>query len=729
MKVLVSLAACLAMLIPSLLLAEEAGLLLEIEEVIVTAQKREQDISEIPSTVQAIEGEKLEIDGTSDIMGLLREIPSATRANHLGGGAFNVVHMRGSGGLGQTGDGAVAFYLDEVPFVVPNNQFSPVANMYDLDRMEILRGPQGTIWGQGSMGGTIRYQLNQPDLSGFSAKARLSYRSMEGGSDGHGLDVAVNLPLAENVFGIRFSGGIETRAGWAEAPDVDDQDLNEEELSNWRVKALWQPSDTIEVSATYWHMEVDTDYSHALQSVDPPMLPPTGGQQGFMSGESDVFSVTLDIGFDDFDLVSTTTYLDHSVPLLIPFFAPAAGTVLATQNYESETFAQEVRLVSSGNTDIDWILGAHYSTTEHFQRQDSFFFNSFIQSLVGTDSSQDIESDAYAFFGEASIDLMDGKLVPLVGLRYFEDERSLVDNSIRARGIDASAFGTCDEALLLMFVGFPLRCETRLPTFETSNTFDSLNPRFNLSYFPNEDGMFYINIAKGFRSGYLQTLAAVQAASFDGVTASQALDADSVLSYEVGGKWRLLDNRMYVEFALYRAEYQDAQVLYGTTIAIPVGVHGGDYQADGVELSVTFRPIEGLTLSGVYSAVSSEWTKVDPVLEQAVPAIDDGGGVPYIPESDWNVSATYTGPIAGTGLQHFEQLSYAERDTQFNYSLNESEKLEDLTLRVGVLGNGWQVYLYGTNLSDNRGPVLSLGSTQTSQRPREIGVSVHFHLN
>lgn len=700
----------------------------EIEEVVVTAQKREQVISDVPSSLQAFSGESLEEAGHSDLTVFLREIPSATIGNNVGGGAFNVIHMRGSGGLGQTGDGAVAYYLDEVPFGILNFQFSPVSNMFDLARIESLRGPQGTTWGQGSMGGTIRYIVNSPDLSKFDLKLQGSYGDVEGGDASYKLNAAINIPVVKDVFAVRIAGGQERRGGYAEAPDVTSDNLNKETLDNYRIKALWQATDRLDVSALIWRMETDMDYSNALSTVEPPVLPPTGGEMGFMGGESDVYSLTFDYAAGSFDVVTTTSFLDHDVPLLIAFVNPSAGPIRADQRYETETLAQEIRLVSTGEGPFNWLVGGYYSDTDQTHRQDQRFQNPFIQSFVGVDAVSDVNSEVLAVFGEISYELFDGTLVPLFGLRYFEDDRDLVSNSIRASGIGPTSlpFGTCDPAVLALF---GLTCEVALPEFIFDDTFDSINPRFNLSYFPNETSMYYINIAKGFRSGTIQPLAAVQAAAFIGVNTTQALDDDSVISYEIGAKWELLDRRLAIELAMYRAKYEDAQVLFGTPVGVPASASAGDYEADGVEFSVRFSPVPGLTLAAVFSGVSSEWTGVDPEVALAVAGIGDGDDVPYIPENDWNLSIDYTGAIGDTGLTHFEHISYAQRQDQFDYSLNQSDDVDDLNVRIGVAGSRWQVSLYANNVTGERNMALSLGSTVYSQRPREIGINFQFELD
>lgn len=711
-----------------------------LEEVVVTAQKREQSLGDTPLSLQAFQGDDLETSGISDIAIFLKEIPSATMANNVGAGAVQVVHLRGSGGLAQSGDGAVAYYLDEVPFGILNLQFAPIANMYDLERVEVLRGPQGTIWGQGSMGGTLRYLANDPQLDEVDFKAQASYGNVEDGDDSYKVNAAVNIPIVEDVFGLRIAAGTETRSGYAESPDVPGEDINEIETEFVRVKALWDVSDDLSVEAMYWHMETEQGFNNLLTNLEPPTLPASGGESGSTAGESDVYSLSFNWSLEHFDVVATSGWLEHYVPLLLTFEQPGVGNVRAEQTYDTETFSQELRLVSNGDGPVNWIVGGYYSDTEQTQRQDQFFFNPFLQALVGTDSVQDIDSEVYAAFGEISYSMMDGKLVPLVGVRYFSDDRSLVDNSLRAKGIDEGdipvlnfileqlagfnpGFTECSQ---LPLVG--LSCETQAPEFSTDETFDSVNPRFNLSYYPSDDSMFYFNAAKGFRSGYVQTQAAVSAAALDGIETSVGLDNDSVWTYEVGGKMTLLEGRLYTEFAAYRAEYEDAQILYSTLSGFPAGVQGGDYRVDGLEISVDYTPVAGLTLSGFYSVTDSEWTKVDPSVANAVPGVSDGGSVPFIPESDYNVSVNYEGQLFDTNLQHFEYLGYSRTSEQVTYSLLESEPIKDLSMRIGVRSDHWQAALYGFNLTDERGPALLNGGGIISQYPREIGLSVQYNF-
>jgi len=592
------------------------------------------------------------------------------------------------------------------------------------------------------MGGTLRYVAARPDLEEFSGKIQLASSDVKGGEESYKANVAVNLPVIEDVFGLRIVAGTDQVGGYAETFDGSEKDVNGKTTDNVRIKALWHAADNIEVTGLYWHMETGQDYSNLLQQVDPTKLPDTGGTKGFAGGDNDVYSLGVTWSLENFDVVSTTSYLDIDVPLLIPYNQAPAGRILVDARFQAETWAQEVRLVSTDSGPMNWIVGGYYSTTDAVQYQDQRFVdNDIFQAIVGGDAVQEIDTEVMAVFGEISYELMDGKLVPLFGIRYFEDERKLTDNTLRSKGIDLDS----DPAQLALFdavfggVGLitgcadlqalsagAMQCETQNPEFKNEDTFRSTNPRFNLSYFPTEQSMLYFNAAKGFRSGYLQTLAGVQAAAIDGVTTSQSLDSDEVYSYEIGGKWTLLDNRAQVEFAFYRADYKDAQVLFTTSSTTPAAVIGGDYRADGFEFTGTLLLTDNLKATLNYSAVDTEWTKVVDDVAAVVEGVEKGEAVPYIPDTDWGLSLEYTGSIPGTDLTHFEKIRYHYKDTQFNYSGLRSADLEDISLRVGITGNQWQASLYANNIADEQGPALRTSSGVIRVYPREIGLNLQF---
>ncbi len=677
---------------------EEEGVL---EEVYVTAQKREQSLMEVPVALQAFSGAELDKRGLGDLTRFINEIPGAS-TNLSWGPAITQVQLRGSGITGQQGSAAVAFYIDDVPFSIPNAQLAPISNMFDLERVEVLRGPQGTLWGLGSLGGTIRYITPDPDLTGFSGKFRGEISTMDDGGTGYRGDAMINIPLAEDKFGIRMSAGIDDFSGFSEAVDFpDEKNVNDGDTKYFRAKAMWQASENVDLRASYMHIETDMGFNNVVEILEPPTIGAGGGLRGFTSAETDLFNFTLNWSLGFADLVSTTTYLDHYGPFGIGFgAAPVNGSVLSST--DATGTSQEVRLVSNSDSPSSWIAGFLYNDSEAKFDTTLKFDWDFLQGLAGSDTVLDIGSKSYALFGEFSYDFMDGKLVPLVGLRYYEDDRTFSERGVIGSGTPS---------------------ETPLPGYKSEDEFSNWNPRFNLSYYPNDSTTYWFNVAKGFRSGSQQTSVAVLAAQLDGIAADQAIEPDSVWSYELGGKWMLADDRFALEIVPYYSEFNDVQVQYITSLGLVSVITGGDSEIYGVESGLSWlTPVEGLTFSANGTVLDTEWTNVSQIVEDAVPGITEGDSVPWTPKWSYMVAAEYTRPIGNfTGYGH---VAFSRRGKQFSFNYEDSATITDLSMRIGLERNNWGFYAFGDNLFDERGPALVSGSSLYTYTPRRIGLMV-----
>ena len=677
------------------------------EEIIVTAQKREQRLMDVPISFQAFDGQQLETRGLGDLTRFINEIPGAS-TNLAWSPSITQVQLRGTGVTGAQGSAVVGFYVDEVPFIIPNAQLAPISNMYDLERVEVLRGPQGTLWGLGSMGGTIRYITPDPDTSKFGAKLRTTVSDMEDGDTGYAVDGMLNIPLADDVFGIRLSGGIDDFSGFSESPDFPgEEDINGGETSNVRIKALWNASDDVRLTASYWRIETDQGFNNVVETLEPPVVSSSGGFRGFSEGESDQFNVTLDWSLGFADLVATSTNLEYLGSFGLGFGAPPFNGDLVSTT-DAESFAQEIRLVSNSDGPHSWIVGVFYNDATASFDNDLSFALPFLQALAGSDSILEINSESIAIFGEMSYELMDGKLVPLIGLRYFEDDRDFSETAI-------------------LFAGTPNQLP---PTVESdSASFDSWNPRFNLSYYPNDNSTLYFNAAKGFRSGSQQTAIQVLAAGLDGLNAEQAIKDDSIWSYELGGKFSLVDIGLTLELAAYLSEFNDVQVQYTSSLGIISTITGGDSEVLGLEAAMNWRtPVEGLSFQLNIGVLETEWTSVKSAVGTAVSGITEGESVPFTPEWSYMIAAELLRPVGRfTGYGY---LSYSKRDSQFDFGLLESAEVEDLSARVGLQADRWEAYLFADNITDDRGPILvSPGPTSNySNFPRRIGLALHLNL-
>jgi iron complex outermembrane receptor protein len=209
-------------------------------EVVVTAQKRSERLFEVPLPVQAITAAQLQQSGASKVSDLVTAIPGASIVSDSTPG-FETVQIRGIAS-GTTGDGLVGYYLDDTPFGIPNLQLTPPAGLLDLDRVEVIRGPSGTIYGQGSMGGTIKLVTTKPSTTTFSAKALSEVSGTAGGDVNGKIDASVNLPLVQDRLALRVSGGFEDLSGYANVPELHQTHANGFQGTNIRATMLWTSS-------------------------------------------------------------------------------------------------------------------------------------------------------------------------------------------------------------------------------------------------------------------------------------------------------------------------------------------------------------------------------------------------------------------------------------------------------------------------------------------------------
>jgi outer membrane receptor protein involved in Fe transport len=701
-----SIAALAAALVVTGATAQETPRMLE--ETVVTAQKREQALMDVPLSVQAITAEDLATRGTTDYSDLLQIIPSASFVSATAPG-FETIQMRGIAS-GTTGDATVAYYVDDVAFGIPNLQIAPPARFYDLERLEIIRGPQGTLYGQGAMGGMIKFVTNAPDLEAFDFKVRGSASSTDGGDGNYNTDAVINAPVVDGKFGLRISGGYEDLGGFADAPDYPGKDVNSAELSNIRTRALWLATDSLSVSGSYWHIKADQDFNNTFSNeINKPTIINTFGIKGFTNTEVDTGDLTLDWELPFADLISASGYTEHKLDFVYPL--DTSGFPSSNDStFKTDSFTQEIRLVSNDEQSAwNWVAGAYY--------RDATVDNDILYLIdVGLGSidfpvinqTGDLSTESYNIFGELSRVFLDDKLTALVGLSYFEDTRKTTDGK---------EYLDLDRTLFLRVPG-------------DKATFDSTNPRFNLMYSPSDNGNVFLNVAKGFRSGTIQTQASVDAAEAIGVPTSTGVDPDEVWSYEVGTKWQLADNSVLVEAAVYYSDWKDIQIQFPTGGVIALA-NGGDADIYGIDLALVWAtPLDGLNVqfSGNYN--ESEFSRVDPGISLSVPTIAKGEQIPLVPQSNASLSADYSWDIGG-GLTGFAFAAYSYRDSQINTSGEKSGEPVDVRARLGVGSEHWTATLFGNNLLNDDDAVLisAVGGVQRQiLRPLSVGIELEYRM-
>ncbi|MFN9545295.1 MAG: TonB-dependent receptor, partial [Alphaproteobacteria bacterium] len=299
----------------------------QIEKVVVTAQKRAQKLKDVPLPVQSISKSQIDNTGASAVADLVPQIPGASVVSKSTPG-FETVQIRGISS-GTTGDGLVGYYVDETPFGIPNLQLSPPGRLLDVSRVEVIRGPSGTLYGQGSMGGTIKVVTAKPDSTEMFGTIRGEISLTEGGETNTYTDIVVNLPIVKDELALRASGSLEKLSGYAEAPEfADRKNVNGFDGANVRFVAEWTPKSDLAITAMYWRIANAQDFNNGLTPGFPtssPTISGTGGRRGFTDIDMDLYSATVNWTTSIGTLTANTSYIQHTLdfeaPLTLSGFA------------------------------------------------------------------------------------------------------------------------------------------------------------------------------------------------------------------------------------------------------------------------------------------------------------------------------------------------------------------------------------------------------------------------
>ena len=653
------------------------------EVVTITATKRAQLLTDVPQSVQAISEEKLRAEGVVSMSDIIQLVPGASQTFKASPG-FEVLQVRGISS-GAVGDSLVGYYIDEIPFSLPNLQYIPPVNVFDLSRVEVLRGPQGTLYGQSSMGGAIRLITRKPKMNTFSGEASIGYGKIEGGFDATKVDVALNVPVQQDTFALRLSGG-------ASSEDPYIKNGGKSKNNNVRAKGLLAASNDLGVEFTLWRIQSRQD-DFAYGALASPYLAITSpaAPRGVQTNVS-VGNVTLNYAMSIGDLVSSTSYMDHQFDYQVNLLS-LPGYVSDTNTFKTKSLSQEVRIASKSESSLGWITGLFLQDN----KLNSFNHAGFPAiNLVLTNSTGALTSRSLGLFGEVSQAWMNGQLVPTVGLRLYRDDRS---SNSTALGVPTSA----------------------------ARTFNSTNPRLNLAYKPAPGTLLYTNIAKGFRSGTLQGKTAADTATSLGLPASVLMPDDSLWSYEVGGKWDVARS-LAIETALYKIDWKDAQLttIYrkpdGTAVTFVSG--GSDIGGTGLDFGLTWAtPLTGLSMQLAGNVNHTQFTRTPAASKSKV-----GDQIPGSPKKSGTLGATYRGEMAGLKFTANASYNYRGLQTELATGLA-SDSIRDLRVRLGLGQKNWDASIYALNLNNQKGIAAVLNSaTVNAIQPRKIGLELAYRF-
>jgi len=661
-----------------------------LEEVLVTAQRREERLQEVPIAISVVGGPAMDKSTAEGVIEVLNQVPGVSSLPAVQGSGTQLT-VRGVTAAGALFFGAspIGYYLDSIPFGFVKSAIAPDSSAYDLDRVEVLRGPQGTLYGASALNGVMRVLTKNADLDRFEFKARTSASSTEDGGENYRGDMALNVPLVDGKLAARAVLGYQDLSGWIDKPAR--KDFNDAEIRTARLKVDAQPVDALSLGLSAWLSRAD--YGGPSRGDDDRRNPYSDTEA--IDTDYDAYSFTVGYDFGGFSINSATSQLDYTTGGYVDF----AGTLIFS-GLESEVFAEELTLSSDEDGPWRWSIGGIYREVD--DRTFQYFTTAPGAAQIAPYEWLD-SSHSSALFGEVTRVLADGKFEVTAGLRYFEDDLK-------------SQEGPPDAP----------------PAQRVNPNFNATTPRLVLSWHPSDENTLYVSYGEGFRSGFDQFLLAKTLLNFPPVK------PDTLRNYEVGAKGNTAAGTVTYEAALYYIDWQDTQQSLAVVVeGVPraANMNGGSASGMGVDLCVAVRPVDGLVLSA--NASWNDLTFDSDVFSGGVLLFAKGDRLNSSPEWTANVSANYGFPLGGGGYEGEFSVSAGYTSEQNYVTL-----LADRYITVGdsmLIGrtsfaihgpSHWTASLFVDNFMDEDGSPLraqfGLPEWSTRIRPRTAGLQLEF---
>jgi iron complex outermembrane receptor protein len=735
-----------------------------IERIQVTASRRASTVQDAPLNITALDSDVMKDQNITELSDVARWVPGLSVADQ-GGRSGSPIVVRGlntnSSGPGSDG-GTVATYIGEIPLVVD-------MKLIDVERVEILIGPQGTLYGAGTLGGAIRYLPNKPVLDVTSGSLYGDIFTLSESDDAGGeAGFVFNMPLIEDELAVRFAfnyldepGYIDynyvVREGGVSLPDPDwsdanavnanlkqVKDANDEKTSTAKAMIRWQPSEVFDATLSYFYQKQDIGgrsivHNSSLSETNPLMTVIGEYDSGYRyqeprEKEDTLLSleITLDLGFAE--LTSATGYSEFEAlgqrdqtDLLIRLdysYEEFPGFSTFTREVdEAENFTQEIRLVSTGNSALSWIVGAYYNQFESFgdSREyapgfDQYAVDNWGGNQLRPDSLEYIsvgntEITESALFGELTYSVTD-KLTLMIGARFYDYK---VNSS---SAVDLPLYNTLFEDYTPNEINLDL--ESTPPADGDGNLL-----KVNASYQFSDDVMAYATVSEGFRIGGSNGVAAcpdnVGESGFQNVCAlpnESLYEADTTTNYELGFKSTWFSNQLHFNAAVFMVEWDNAQVAGATFYGQqPITSNAAAAESKGVEISTRAMLSDNITAYATYAYTKAELTSDAPFLfqvlsedqldagaEQSFYDGKNGDRLPGSPEQQFSLGASYSTEVFGsTGLDINYGLTY-QSDVYSKVGLRaDGEVLPGYAisnLSAKLTEGPWSVTLYVDNMFD-----------------------------
>jgi iron complex outermembrane receptor protein len=725
--------------------AREGGLQREV--ITVTATRREESLQEVPLAITAVSGDSLQDLGVQSFADLARLAPGVVQSGSAQFSKFTVRGIQTSNTTSSSGEQkTVAVYLDDVP-LTSFSILTPEISPYDMSRIEVLRGPQGTLFGSGSLAGAVRYITNKPDAGGFDASVEADVGVTDSDSYRRRLAGMINIPLAEEGAAVRVVAYDRDEDGYVR------NSLRQVNHPDWakaqgvRVSVLLEPTDALKLTGMYTNDRNDlgdiSRYTARLGvNVANGRIPYT------VDLDVETYNLTAEYEMDWATLISSTSMANVTNAWNIDLNAITAAPVYYHERMSGDTFTEDLRLVSAGDGPLQYVVGAFYLN----QKTDYFGYNSTdpafaaARNITGFGVENELTAVTLkndrvrknmeaAVYGELSWRITD-ELKATVGLRQSSFQFDDIDTG---RGYDGQA-----SYIAAVNAGGNRAIVRRAATASESSTGEQkkLTSKFNISWQPTPEQNYYFLASEGFRRGHPNFTALLNGGKSsvdpnDPTVIPVTAEPDTLWNYEIGAKTMWFDGKLQANAAVFHIPWENMQVnLVRPSDVQPFVGNAGKSTSTGVELELNAELFDALQLGSTITVQKAEIETLS-AQEALFSGALEGAG---LASPDFQIFAyaqqnfylgDETDMFARVDVQHVGSYPNAFPNTpganrpNVNYFTNPS--YTNVNTSVGWSKGRVRIIGYVENLLDNDEPInINASGSSTNRyltlRPRTIGV-------
>jgi len=694
--------------------------------IIVTAGKREQLLKDVSGSISALSEDDLRNLQAQSLSDYITRVPGVVFNDYQPGVSEVVIRGVASTTYHEANQATTGYYINEIPLTEPGFPLViPDVDTFDLKRVEVLRGPQGTLFGSSSLGGAINYVVNTADASGFDAGFEGSVSSTRrAGEVSYGAKAMVNVPIIEDQLAVRLVAFQRFDAGYLDNTGTGVEGSNDLRVRGLRGSLVWTPTDKTTFSVLSMYQEYDLDDQTYVLFGPPETFERSTNVPEYQDTDFMLHSLTINQEFDFATLTAVGSYTEKNSDLafddsIFLGYDPRTGTPqLSSSTGKSKTEYLEVRLASTDASPFGWLIGGNYT---HLKSDSTG--GAYLEGI-----SDYIDANPGEFGGQPGSFLAPGDLL----------RREVSSNDVKETALFGELSYTFADALTFTAGGRLFRYTSNprlqfLPNAALTPPFDyqpgkkkesGFIPKFSVKYAPDDDFMLYALYSEGFRIGGINVYSAAAGTPLN-------FESDTTKNFEIGTRFSLADGTMLFDIAAYHIDWDNIQARLFVPVTFEAyTTNGGGADIDGVELTMTLNPTKDLQFM---SSVSYNDARLSSLLPDSFAA---GGGYAKgttLPgASDWTLSNSVSLHFDDAPMKPRFSLAHrylSNAPVAFDSTLEKGDyHIVDLTAFMNLTDN-IELGVYAKNIFDQYG-ILSAPFSFAGAvvRPRTVGATVRFSM-